>query len=65
MAEKSKKQQSNKRKIISREPYKRRSEAEKQKIVYGKLKVFNCVQTNFWAIALATASGAELTCSFS
>jgi len=34
MAEKSKKQQSSKRKIVSREPYKRRSEAEKQKIVY-------------------------------
>jgi transposase-like protein len=38
MAEKSKKQQSSKRKIISREPYKRRSEAEKQKIVYEVTK---------------------------
>ncbi len=38
MAEKSKKQQSSKRKIVSREPYKRRSEAEKQKIVYEVTK---------------------------
>ena len=38
MAEKSKKLKSNKRKIISREPYKRPSEAEKQKIVYEVTK---------------------------
>ncbi len=38
MAEKSKKLKSSKRKIISREPYKRRSEAEKQKIVYEVTK---------------------------
>ena len=38
MAEKSKEQQSSKRKIVSREPYKPRSEAEKQKIVYEVTK---------------------------
>jgi transposase-like protein len=38
MAEKSKKLKSSKRKIISREPYKRRSEAEKQKIIYEVTK---------------------------
>ena len=38
MAEKSKEQQSSRRKIVSREPYKRRSEAEKQKIVYEVTK---------------------------
>lgn len=38
MAEKSKKQKSSKSKIISKEPYKRRSEAEKQKIVHEVTK---------------------------
>jgi len=38
MAEKSKKQQSSTRKIASRQPYKRRSDAEKQKIVYEVTK---------------------------
>jgi transposase-like protein len=38
MAEKSKKQQSSKRKIVSREPYKRQREAEKQKIIYEVTK---------------------------
>ncbi len=38
MAAKSKKQHSSKRKIVSREPYKRRSEAEKQKIVFEVTK---------------------------